>query len=199
MSSEVCVTSFFLGSFDGRFSPIIGVIFLYRRNRRAVLNPSEDVNGIRLNIPLSRIAGAAKSPCLSFACMVSITIAPDTLASSDAATSVASESDASSDVVTSESEAEPYVVQVSILRKDPIWDDFLSYVEKAKAVAAASTTEWPGSRVYIDFDPRTDLVPEESDNSGLSNLQVTVSRALGLDLTKEFFGERRYLRLRHMI
>ncbi|KAI0250755.1 hypothetical protein BJV78DRAFT_1127542 [Lactifluus subvellereus] len=129
-----------------------------------------DINGIRINIPLSRVAETSKSQCLSFACMVSITISPDPLASNETF-----------------NEGEPYVVQVSIIRNDPIWDDFMSYVEKAKAAAAADTTEWPGSRVDIDFDPRADLGQEESDNSGLNRLQISVARALGLDPTKEFF------------
>jgi hypothetical protein len=127
--------------------------------------------------------------------MVSITISADV--ASNEATSPTVEIDSYSDgtlsekgdVVSSDNEAEPYVVQVSILRKHPIWDDFMSHVEKAKAAAAADTTEWPGARVYIDFDPRADMEREESDTSGLSSLQISVSRALGLDPAKEFFSE----------
>src|SRR6266850_960565 len=175
--------------------PVVGAIFLHRRNRRAVLDPTEDVDGIRLNIPFSRIEGASKSPCLSFACMVSITISAE-VASSEATTSPTVEIDSYSDatlsergdVVSPDNEVEPFVVQLSILRKHPIWEDFMSHVEKAKAAVAADTTEWPGSRVYIDFDPRADLEGEESDTSGLSSLQISVSRALGLDPAKEFFS-----------
>ncbi|KAI9509221.1 glycosyltransferase family 1 protein [Russula earlei] len=162
------------------------VIFLYRRNRRAVLDPTEDVNAIRLNIPLSRVAGVSKSSCLSFAYMISLTIAADPLVPNEATSSISAESDTSSDVL-SESDTEPYVVQLSIIRKHPLWDDLTPHIEKAKAAAAADTTEWPGARVYIDFDPRTDLARPESDSSELSNLQYSVSRALGLDPTKDFF------------
>lgn len=135
-------------------------------------------------------------PCLSFACVVSLTIASESLASNDneATTPPAVENDTSSDgslsdVFSQESESGPYVVQVSILRKDPVWDDVMSYVEKAKSVAATDTTNWPGSTVYIDFDPRADSEQDESDNNGLNGLQVSVSRALGLDTTKEFFSK----------
>ena len=185
-----------LAPFDIKGASPVGAIFLHRRNRHAVLDPTEDVDGIRLNIPFSRIGGASKSPCLSFACMVSITISAE-VAPNEAATSPAVEIDSYSDgtlsergeVVTPDSEAEPYVVQLSIIRKHPLWDDFMSYVEKAKAAMAADTTEWPGSTVHIDFDPRTDIGREESETSGLSSLQISVSRALGLDPTKEFFSE----------
>jgi hypothetical protein len=128
--------------------------------------------------------------------MMSITISADG-ASNEAATSPTVEIDSSSDgtlsdrgeVITTDSEGEPYVVQVSILRKHPIWDDFMSNVEKAKTAMAADTTEWPGSRVHIDFDPRADMERDESDTSGLSSLQISVLRALGLDPAKEFFSE----------
>lgn len=184
--------------------PAIGLIFLYRRNRRAVLDPTEDVHGIRLNIPLSRIATASKTEAFSFSWMVSITISSDAVASNGAAVTPPVEADSPSDgatlseVLSQDSEAEPYVVQVGVIRKDAVWDELMSYVEKAKVAAAAdTTTEWAGSNVYIDYDPRADLEEEESDGSGLSSLQKSVSRALGLDFTKEFFSEWRRPRLRH--
>ncbi|KAI0304370.1 hypothetical protein B0F90DRAFT_1948660 [Multifurca ochricompacta] len=171
-----------------------GAIFLYRRNRHAVLaqNPTDDVNGIRINIPLSQVMGASKSRCPAFAYIVSITIGADPLASNEPTTP---ESDSISDgtssekssTFSSENEADPYVVQVSMIRKNQIWDDLMSYVEKAKAAKAANINEWPGSKVYIDFDPRVDLVQPESDKNGLTSLQISVSRALGLDTTKESF------------
>jgi hypothetical protein len=179
-----------------------GVLFMYHRNRRAVLarDSTEDVNGIRINIPLSRVAGATKSQCLSFACMVSITISADPFAFNESLPSPFSDSENDtssvgasierSETLSTESDAEPYAVQVSIIRKDPIWDDFMSYVDKAKAATAGDTTEWPGSRVYIDYDPRNDL-GQELDSTAPISLQTSVARALGLDTTKEFFCEWR--------
>ena len=127
---------------------------------------------------------------------MSLTISAD-VASNETTTSPTVEIDSYSDgtlsergdAVSSENEAEPYVVQVSILRNHSIWDDFMSHVAKAKTAMAADTTEWPGSRVFIDFDPRADLESEEPDTSGLSSLQISISRALGLDPAKEFFSE----------
>ena len=170
-------------------------MFLYRRNRRAVLDPTKDVNGIRLNIPLSRIATVSKSQCLSFAYMVSITIAADNLASNGAAVSPPVENDSLSDgtlseVLSQDSDTEaPYVVQFAAIRQDPVWDDFMSYVEKAKAAMTADTIEWAGSNVYIDFDPRFEMEDEGSEGNGLSGLQKSVCLALGIDPTKEFYSE----------
>ncbi|KAI9465441.1 hypothetical protein BJY52DRAFT_581956 [Lactarius psammicola] len=175
-----------------------GTIFLYRRNRLAVLaqDSSEDVNGIRINIPLHRIASATKSRCLSFACMVSITIGADPLASNELVPTPTAESDSSSEgnsiersetTFSGDSDADPYTVQVSMIRKHPLWDHFMAHVEAAKAKAAADTTEWPGARVFVDFDPRADSGQGEPDNSGLSSLQISVCRALGLDTTSESF------------
>src|SRR5580658_6937136 len=146
--------------------PAIGMMFLYRRNRRAVLDPTNDVNGIRLNIPLSRVAILSKSPCLSFAWMLSITLSSDNLASNGATVSSPVENDSLSDgtlseVLTQDSETEPpYVVQFAAIHQDPVWDDFMSYVEKAKAAMAANATEWAGPNVYIDFDPRAEMEDE---------------------------------------
>jgi sterol 3beta-glucosyltransferase len=174
--------------------PAIGLIFLYRHNRRAVLDATGDANGIRLNIPLSRIATVSKSQCLSFAWMISITIGADNLASNGAAVTPPVENDSlsdgtSSEVLSQDSDAEPYVVQFGAIRKDPIWDNFMSYVETAKAAMAGDATEWAGSNVYIDFDPRAELEDEDSEDNGLSGLQKSVSHALGLDPTKEFYSE----------
>ena len=175
--------------------PAIGMMFLYRRNRRAVLDPTNDVNGIRLNIPLSRVAILSKSPCLSFAWMLSITLSSDNLTSNGATVSSPVENDSLSDgtlseVLTQDSETEaPYVVQFAAIHQDPVWDDFMSYVEKAKTAMAANATEWAGSNVYIDFDPRAEMEDEGSEGDELSSLQKSVSNALGIDRTKEFYSE----------
>lgn len=175
---------------------IIGAIFLYRRNRLAALSPdpNEDVNGIRINIPLHRVAATTKSQCFTFACMVTITIGADPFASKELISTPTSESDTSSEVErvetnTGDGDTDLYTVRVSMIRKHPMWDHFMSHVEKSKARAATETTEWPGAKVFIDFDPRADSGQEEPDNSELNSLQISVCRALGLDTTVQFFSE----------
>lgn len=180
-------------------APITGAIFLYRRNRLAVLSqdPNEDVNGIRINIPLHRVASTTKSECFTFACMVTIVIGADPFASNELIPTLTSDSDAVSDVERSETptgdgDTDLYTVRVSMIRKHPMWDQFMSHVEKAKAKAATETTEWPGAKVFVDFDPRADSSLEEPDNSELNTLHISVCRALGLDTTAQFFSEWRY-------
>jgi hypothetical protein len=180
-------------------APIIGAIFLYRRNRLAVLSPdpNEDANGIRINIPLQRVAASSKSHCFSFACMVTITIGADPFASNELVSLPTTESDASTDVnpiervetFTGDVDVDQYTVRVSMIHKNSLWDDFMSHVDKAKARATTDPTEWPGAKVYVDYDPRADLGQGEPDNSGLSGLQLSVCRALGLDTTTEFFSK----------
>ena len=124
---------------------------------------------------------------------MSITISPDPSEAAASTVEIESSSDGTlserGDVASTDNEVDPYVVQVSIIRKHAIWDDFMSYVETAKAAKAADTIDWPGSGVYIDFDPTADIEREASETNGLSSLQRSVSRALGLDPTKEFFSE----------
>ena len=177
-------------------APIIGTIFLYRRNRLAVLSrdSNEDVNGIRINIPLQRVTAASTSQCFSFACMVSITIGADPLElvpipTTESDTSSEGNSIERGDTLSGDGDADTYTVQVSMIRKHPLWDDFMSHVEQAKARTAADTTEWPGTKVYVDFDPRADSGQGEPDNSGLSGLQISVCRALGLETKEQFFSK----------
>lgn len=171
-------------------------MFLYRRNRRAVLDPTNDANGIRLNIPLSRVATISKTQSIGFAWMISITIGADHLASNGTAVTPPGENDSLSvsegtlsEVLSQDSETEPYVIQFAAVRSDPVWNDIMSYVEKAKAAMAADPTEWAGSNVYIDFDPRADLEDEELEGNGMNSLQKSVSHTMGLDPTKEFYSE----------
>src|ERR1700677_2059156 len=171
-------------------APIIGAIFLYRRNRLAVISPdpNEDINGIRINVPLHRVAATTQSQCFTFACMVTITIGADPFASNELISTPTSESDTTSEVErgetpTGDGDTDLYTVRLSMIRKNPMWDHFMSHVEKAKARAATETTEWPGAKVFVDFDPRADSGQGEPDNSELSSLHLSVCRALGLDTT----------------
>jgi hypothetical protein len=126
--------------------------------------------------------------------MVSITVGADPL---EIVATPTTESDSSSeanslergDSLSGDSDADSYTVQVSMIRKHPLWDEFMSHVENAKARAATDTTEWPGAKVFVDFDPRADPGQGEPDNSDLSGLQISVCRALGLETTELFFSK----------
>lgn len=137
--------------------------------------------------------------------MVSLTISADPLGSNELVPTTTMESDSSSEgnpierseTISSsgDSDTDSYTVQVSMIRKHPLWDDFMSNVEKAKARAATDTTEWPGAKVYVDFDPRADPGQGELDHGELSGLEISVCRALGLETTELFFSKWRCLYL----
>lgn len=79
------------------------------------------------------------------------------------------------------------VLQLGVLREDALWENIMTYANKAKDEASKSDVDWQGSRVFIDLDPRTG---EGVDTSGtnLSDQVKTVSFALGLDTTKEMWS-----------
>ena len=72
--------------------------------------------------------------------MVSITIGANPLASNELVPTPTTESGSFSEgdsiergeALTGDSNADPYMVQVSTTRKHPLWDDFMSHVEKER-------------------------------------------------------------------
>ncbi|KAI0304369.1 hypothetical protein B0F90DRAFT_1666870 [Multifurca ochricompacta] len=57
---------------------LLGALFLYRRNRRSVLmqNDADDLNAVRINIPLNRVDTIEKTSMLSFAGLISLSFDP---------------------------------------------------------------------------------------------------------------------------
>ena len=125
--------------------------------------------------------------------MVTITINADPLELVPTTTTETDSSEGNSiersETLSADGDADTYTVQVSMIRKHPLWDDFMSHVEKARARGVADTTEWPGAKVFVDFDPRADSAQGEPDNNGLSSLQISVCRALGLETAEQFFSK----------
>jgi sterol 3beta-glucosyltransferase len=164
----------------------IGALFLYRRNRRLVLeDDTDDLNAIRVNIPLSRVITTERTNLASFAGLVAVTFDPS---SHDSSTEQAAPSAEDKEgLALIDTAPERQVLQFGILREDMEWLDIRSYIDKAKTSASSSNVDWPGSRVYIDVDPRNVETSEASDNN-LSDRVKSVSYALGLDTTKDIWG-----------
>jgi hypothetical protein len=167
----------------------IGALFLYRRNHRSVLMQidADDLNAVRINIPLSRVESAEKTQLPAFAGLISFTFDPTR--SNGAPNGVPVEQTASTTEELSILDTPPVkqVLQLGVLREDTLWENLMAYANKAKAAASKSNVDWPGSSVFIDLDPRTSNSPETSDNN-LSDLVKSVSFALGLDTTKEMWS-----------
>jgi sterol 3beta-glucosyltransferase len=176
---------------------LLGALFLYRRNRRLVLmqDDTDDLNAVRINIPLSRVNTVERTNIVSFAGLITVTFDPKSSnsASHDSSTEQPTSSTEDKEVSSLiDTAPEKQVLQFGILRKDPEWDNVMSYVDKAKTSASSGHVDWPGSRVYIDADPQTSETAESSDTN-LSVLVKSVSFSLGLDTTKEIWIRRAHL------
>ena len=164
---------------------------MYRRDRHLVLtDETEDLNAVRINIPLSRVNAVEKLNIVSFAGLISVTFDPKSSngASHDPSTELPM-SNADDKEVTSlfETAPEKQVLQFGIMRENPEWANVMSYVDKARSLATSDHVEWPGSRVYIGVDPQINEISETSNNS-LSDLVKSVSFSLGLDASKEIWS-----------
>lgn len=170
---------------------LLGALFLYRRNRRSVFmqNDADDLNAVRINIPLSRIESVEKTQLPAFAGLVSFTFDLN-----DAPNGVPTEQSTSTAEGVSILDTPPVkqVLQLGVLREDTLWENMMAYVNKAKAAASKSDVDWLGSRVFVDLDPRTSNGPETSD-SNLSDLVKSVSFTLGLDTTKEMWIKKAHV------
>lgn len=163
---------------------------MYRRDRHLVLmDDKEDLNAIRINIPLSRVNTVEKLNIVSFAGLISVTFDPKSSngASQQPTTSNMDDKEATTFLETA---PEKQVLQFGILRENPEWANVMSYADKARTSASSDKVDWPGSRVYIDVDPRINESSETSNNN-LSNLVKSVSFSLGLDASKEIWSTSR--------
>ncbi|KAI0250754.1 hypothetical protein BJV78DRAFT_1127517 [Lactifluus subvellereus] len=155
---------------------LLGAMFLHRRNNRSVLmqDGADDLNAVRINVPLSRVETVEKTKMISFGGLIS------------------HPPESKEDTSLIETAPDKQVLQLGVMRKDPEWDNVMSYVNKAKTSASESSIDWPGSRVYIDMDPWAGNSSEPSD-SNLSNLVKSVSYALGLDIAKEIWIKKAHV------
>ncbi|KAN0139921.1 UDP-Glycosyltransferase/glycogen phosphorylase [Lactarius tabidus] len=170
---------------------LLGALFLYRRNHRSVLTQSDtdDLNAVRINIPLSRINSVEKTELPPFVGLISFTFDP-----TSAQNGVPTEQSASTAEEASVIDTPPVkqVLQLGVLREDPLWENIMTYANKAKAEASKSDVDWQGSRVFIDLDPRTGNGIETSDTN-LSDQVKSVAFALGLDTTKEMWIKKAHV------
>ncbi|KAI0317501.1 hypothetical protein OF83DRAFT_1058536 [Amylostereum chailletii] len=150
-----------------------GAVYLYRRNRRAAItSDADDVNGVRINIPLSRLNSIQFSRCLSFATLASLTVSLD-----------------DPEPTAVEFASETHILQLAFMKKDPEWMSLMSLAEKARA---RQNMYSHASRVYIDFDPRVGLDTKDVSDS-VSQLHRSLSAALALDLDKEIWSAKAHI------
>ncbi|KAH9049860.1 glycosyltransferase family 1 protein [Lactarius hengduanensis] len=173
---------------------LLGALFLYRRNRRSVLTPNDadDLNAVRVNIPLSRLESVERTQLPAFAGLFSFTFDPTLSNGAPDGVPTEKSASASEEISILDTPSVKQVLQLGILREDPLWKDIMAYADKEKLAASKSNVDWPGYRVFIDLDPRTSNAPETSD-SNLSDLVKSVSFTLGLDTTKEMWIKKAHV------
>ena len=162
---------------------------MYRRNRRLVLtqDDTDGLDAVRVNIPLSRVITVEKSTLVSFAGLVTVTFDPKSSNSDLSTEQPASSTEDKEAFSLLDTGSEKQVLKFGILRHELEWDNVLSNIDKAKTAASSDNVDWPGSRVFLDVDPRTNETSETSDNN-LSDVVKSVTFALGLDATKEIWS-----------
>ncbi|KAI0004465.1 hypothetical protein BJV74DRAFT_807446 [Russula compacta] len=178
---------------------LLGALFLYRRNHRMVLmqDDTDDLNAVRINIPLSRVETLEKTDMLSFAGLITVTFDPNS--SNGVSSGPSTEKERRTSIIEGKEDLsllgttpDKQVLQLAVLRKDFDWDNIMTYVNNAKTSASKDNVDWPGSRVYIDVDPRAGESAAKSDHN-LSDLVKSVSFTLGLDTTKEIWIDKCHL------
>jgi sterol 3beta-glucosyltransferase len=130
--------------FFSPFSP--GALYLYRHTRRQALTSdmdnSDELNGVRLSIPLSRIErfDAARCSIFNYRFSIHVPLVPD---------------DASSDPQTEQTNK----IQFVALQQGDAWDRLREHIDTAKKRQSPDSTP----SAIIDFGPLTFL---ENENSG---------------------------------
>lgn len=127
------------------FSPcLLGALYLYRHTRRQALtnDNSDELNGVRLSIPLSRIDrfDAARCSIFNYRFSIRVPLAPD---------------DAPSDPQTEQTNK----IQFITLQQGDAWDRLREHIDTAKKRQSLDSTP----SAIIDFGPLTFL---ENENNG---------------------------------
>lgn len=153
---------------------------------------TDDLNAVRINIPLSRVETLEKTNMLSFAGLITVTFDPKS--SNGVSSGPSAEKERRTSIMEGKEDLsllgttpDKQVLQIAVLRKDFDWENIMTSVSNAKTSASKDNVDWPGSRVHIDVDPRAGESAEKSDHN-LSDLVKSVSFALGLDTTKEIWS-----------
>lgn len=193
--------------FPSHYSP--AAIYLYRRTRRNAVgaDTGDDGNGVRFNIPLSRLEGVQYSRCLSFATLLSLEFNmgdhhfPETSPartppvdgnmnspSADAAGKAAAE--------LIEHSPDTQLLQVAVIQQDPGWYTLEELASKAREYEKTHNVNPQLSRVYLDYDATVGFGAEDQTKQHpveRADLKRSLVLALGLDPEKDSWSKHRRL------
>jgi sterol 3beta-glucosyltransferase len=150
---------------------VAGAVFLYRQSRRRALDPDavDDANGVRFNVPLSRLEGAGYSSYMSFAFLIKIKVSSGSshrtrgrifsehatsgeYLSSQKSLSNAGRSHTPLQVTAEESDMTrgTQLLQIAVLKDDPAWRELVHLADAARDYEKAHGFIAP--QAHFDFD-----------------------------------------------
>ncbi|VDC02382.1 unnamed protein product [Peniophora sp. CBMAI 1063] len=191
-----------------------GALFLYRRARRVALNPTEDdPEGVRFNIPLSRLEGVDHNRYLSLATLLCLRVSTSSSPPPSSASSFAEadgapleptsslEAQFASSAEDAASEPDVYVVKIGLLKVHPALENVMEYADAARAYELEHSNSAYTPRVYFDYGMHDGLGLPLSTSLNLSSTPEgreseyvvgfgpqpynALAILLGLDLTRQ--------------
>ncbi|KAG6827933.1 hypothetical protein H0H92_009911 [Tricholoma furcatifolium] len=169
---------------------IDGALFLYRHQRRAALDTSntEEGSGIRLSLPLNRIAEIRFGCYPEFPCIASLALQPLPALPPDDNESVESET----------SSIEQETIRIGTIRATGPWQRLQARVECARRRLQQNPAGLYHSPIFIDFGPLTyhesQEITSESDLPWLKEVAIRGALALGSDEKNLWIAKARVYR-----
>lgn len=155
---------------------MIGALFLYRRRRRQFIvnDGTEDLDGVRISVPLSQIDRTDGGDALHSAYMLTVHLPPPPPELIDYGRF--------------DTEGAPHKLQFAILHPDAKWRQLKYYVDTAKNRQAPDKS----SSIVIDFGQLSVENDSSSKSIHVTDTQLEkeekVRRALGLDDESELWS-----------
>jgi len=98
---------------------------------------ADDLNAVRINIPLSRVESAEKTQLPAFAGLVSLTFDPTS--SNGARVSTEQSALPAEEASISDTLPAKQVLQLGVLREDPLWGKIMDHANRAKPMHRRAT------------------------------------------------------------
>ncbi|KAL5482822.1 hypothetical protein ACEPAI_9417 [Sanghuangporus weigelae] len=173
-----------------------GAVFMYRRRRASFLqnNSEDDMRGVQISIPLSRVKSFATHMVLNYAFMIDIEISSGKVRSSLSDTDSDSDgTDKEQESSSSSDDEEPDIDQRTIVlgvaRNTPVWDDMETHVKEAKEREQEAGIKTP-PKVVVDFGPLSFVDGQSKETEVEDNTEHSIRNALGLGEDGEIWYTR---------
>ncbi|KAI5117363.1 hypothetical protein M0805_002477 [Coniferiporia weirii] len=172
-----------------------GAIYLYRHRRAGYLarQPEDDTNGVRINIPLSRVKSFSTRKFLKFATVISIVLDTEKVRSGmQSSLDHLEDEDGNDEGQSSDEEKidiEGRTLEIGVTQLPEAWKDFGEMVEKAKR-RERETGKRVSSKVTIDFGALSFVEQREETRRVEDDKEEAIRNALSLGLDDEIWYTR---------